>query len=168
MQISGKPDVVKRALHEISTLLHRNPRKGEPPLNMPMAPGGQGFPPSAPMPNMLPPRNPMWSHHTSDPFDMPPPMPWAGEYGNRPPRFRPGGFNGVSPGHAMEASAEFSMKILCSVAKIGGVIGKGGYNVKQLQKETGASIHIEEALTESEERVIRVSAVEVCNALLQQ
>lgn len=167
MQISGKPDVVKRALHEISTLLHRNPRKGEPPLNMPMPPRGQGFPPSAPMPNMLPPRNPMWSHHASDPYDMPPPMPWAGEYGNQPPRFTPGGFNGVSPGHAMEASAEFSMKILCSVARIGGVIGKGGYNVKQLQKETGASIHVEEALTESEERVIRVSAVEVCTALLQ-
>ncbi|XP_030529117.1 KH domain-containing protein HEN4-like isoform X2 [Rhodamnia argentea] len=161
VQISGKPDVVKRALHEISTLLHRNPRKGEPPLNMPMPPRGQSFPPSAPMPNMLPPRNPMWSHHASDPYDMPPPMPWSGEYGNQPPRFTSGGFNGVSPRHAMEVSAEFSMKILCSVARIGGVIGKGGYNVKQLQKETGASIHVEEALTESEERVIRVSAVEV-------
>lgn len=158
VQISGKPDVVKRALHEISTLLHRNPRKGEPPLNMPMPPRGQGFPPNAPMPNMLPPINPMWSHHASDPYDMPPSMPWAPD---QPPRFTPGSFDGVSPGRAMEASAEFSMKILCSVAKIGGVIGKGGYNVKQLQKETGASIHVEEASTESDERVIRVSAVEV-------
>lgn len=41
-----------------------------------------------------------------------------------------------------EASAEFSMKLLCSAEKIGGVIGKGGFNVKQLQQESGASIHV--------------------------
>jgi poly(rC)-binding protein 2/3/4 len=53
------------------------------------------------------------------------------------------------------------MKILCSTGKIGGVIGKGGSNVKIVQQETGASIHVEDASAESEERAIRVSAFEV-------
>lgn len=162
LQISGKPDVAKRALYEVSTLLHQNPRKDKPPLSFTMPFGGQGFhPPGAPMPSMLPPGNPMWSHRNSSPHGMPP-TPWMEGYGNQHSRFAPGGFNGVPPGPGAEASAEFSMKILCSAGKIGGVIGKGGSNVKQLQQETGASIHVQDASAESDERVIRVSAFEVC------
>lgn len=160
VQISGKPDVAKKALYDVSTLLHQNPRKDKPPLTFPLPFGGQGFHPSgAPMPNMLPPANPMWSHRNSSSLGMPP-MPWMGGYGNRPSEFVPGGFNGIPPGPGAEASAEFSMKILCSAGKIGGVIGKGGFNVRQLQQETGASIHVQEASTELDERVVRVSAFE--------
>ncbi|GMY24403.1 KH domain-containing protein At4g18375-like isoform X1 [Fagus crenata] len=160
VQISGKPDVAKKALYDVSTLLHQNPRKDKPPLTFPLPFGGQGFHPSgAPMPNMLPPANPMWSHRNSSSHGMPP-MPWMGGYGNRPSEFVPGGFNGVPPGPGAEASAEFSMKILCSAGKIGGVIGKGGFNVRQLQQETGASIHVQEASTELDERVVHVSAFE--------
>ncbi|KAK4602182.1 hypothetical protein RGQ29_011293 [Quercus rubra] len=160
VQISGKRDVAKKALYDVSTLLHQNPRKDKPPLTFPMPFGGQGFhPPGAPLPNMLPPGNPMWSHRNSDSHGMPP-MPWMGGYGNRPSEFVPGGFNGVPPGPVAEASAEFFMKILCSAGKIGGVIGKGGFNVRQLQQETGAGIYVQEASTDSDERVIRVSAFE--------
>ncbi|KAF2299519.1 hypothetical protein GH714_032342 [Hevea brasiliensis] len=83
-----------------------------------------------------------------------------GGYGSQPTGFRPDGFNGATSGHGGEHSAEFSMKILCSAGKIGGVIGKGGSNVKLVQQETGASIHVEDASAESDERVIRVSACE--------
>lgn len=160
VQISGKPDVAKRALYEVSTLLHQNPRKDKPPLSFAMPFGGQGFhPPGAPMPNMLPPGNPMWSHRNSSSHGMLP-TPWMEGYGNQHSRFVPGGFDGVPPGPGAEASAEFSMKILCSAGKIGGVIGKGGSNVKQLQQETGSSIHVQDASAESDERVIRVSAFE--------
>jgi poly(rC)-binding protein 2/3/4 len=156
-QISGKPAVAKRALYEISILLHQNPRKDKLP-SIPMPYGGRTFhPPSDSMANMLPPGNPMWPHRNSTPHSMP----WMGEYGNHPSEFGPGGFNGVPPGHGREPSAEFSMKILCSTGKIGGVIGKGGSNVKIVQQETGASIHVEDASAESEERAIRVSAFEV-------
>ncbi|KAI5340576.1 hypothetical protein L3X38_019850 [Prunus dulcis] len=159
VQISGKPDVTKRALYEVSTLLHQNPRKDKPPSGFPMPFGGQGFrPPGAPMTNVLPPGNPMWSNRA--PSHSTPPMPRMEGYGNRSSEFAPGGFNGVPPGHGGEALAEFSMKILCSPGKIGGVIGKGGFNVKQLQLETGASIYVQEASTDSEERVIHVSAFE--------
>ncbi|KAJ9682898.1 hypothetical protein PVL29_018761 [Vitis rotundifolia] len=159
VQISGKPAVAKKALYEVSTLLHQNPRKDKPPSSFPMSFGGQGFhPPGASMGNMPPPGNPMWSNRNSNSQGMPP-MPWMGGYRSQP-SVVPGGFDGVHAGHGGEASGEFSMKILCPAGKIGGVIGKGGFNVKQLQQETGASIHVEDALAESEERVIRVSSFE--------
>lgn len=76
-------------------------------------------------------------------------------------RFGPGGFDDIPGGHGEEVPTDFSIKILCSAAKIGGVIGKGGVNVKQVQQETGASIHVEDVSAESDERVIRVSSTEV-------
>ncbi|CAL1405392.1 unnamed protein product [Linum trigynum] len=141
VQISGKLDVAKRALYEVSTLLHQNPRKDKS-VGGPVPFGGQTFyPPQGPM---LPPENSLWPHRNSS-HSMPP-LPWV--EGDVPPR------------HGDEPSAEFSMKILCSVGKIGGVIGKGGSNVKLIQQETGASIHVEDALSELDERAIRVSAFE--------
>ncbi|KAJ9173067.1 hypothetical protein P3X46_016242 [Hevea brasiliensis] len=159
VQISAKPDLAKRALYEVSTLLHQNPRKDKPP-SVPMPYSGQNFhPPGGPMTNMRPPGNPMWHHWNSSSQNLPP-RPWMGGYGSQPTGFRPDGFNGATSGHGGEHSAEFSMKILCSAGKIGGVIGKGGSNVKLVQQETGASIHVEDASAESDERVIRVSACE--------
>ncbi|GAB4832309.1 hypothetical protein Ancab_006320 [Ancistrocladus abbreviatus] len=154
VQISGKPAVVKRALYEVSTRLHQNPRKDKP-SGFPMPFGGQGFHPPAPAAaNMLPPGHSMWPNTPSHLM----PLCWMGGYGS--PGFVPGGFNDGAPRCAGEHSAEFSMKVLCLAGKIGAVIGKGGINVRQLQQETGASIHVEEASTESEERIIRVSAFE--------
>lgn len=158
VQISGKPNVAKRALYEVSTLLHQNPRKDKP--SFPQAYGGQNFhSPAAPMTNMHPLGNSSWAPRNSSLHGMPP-MPWMGGYGDQPSGMGSGGFNSCPPGQMGEVSAEFSMKILCSAGKIGGVIGKGGFNVKQLQQETGASIHVEDAPTESDERVIRASAFE--------
>ncbi|CAN0926050.1 KH domain-containing protein At4g18375 [Linum grandiflorum] len=150
LQISGKADVVRRALFEVSTLLHQNPRKGE-------HVGGQSlYPPRGPINNMLPPEQPMWPRRSSP--DRMLPLPWIG--GDEPLRFTPSGFNDVPPRHGDEPSVEFSMKILCAVGKIGGVIGKGGSNVKFIQQETGASIHVEDAPSELDERAIRVCAIE--------
>ncbi|OMO80197.1 hypothetical protein CCACVL1_13131 [Corchorus capsularis] len=155
VQISGKRDVAKRALHEVSTLLHQNPRKDNPPLGFTVPHAGQNFPP----PSAIPPSNLMWSHRSSSPHDIQP-IPWAGPHGKQPSGFDSGSFSSFPPAHGGEASAEFSMKILCPTGKIGGVIGKGGFNVKQLQQETGAGVHVEDASTESDERVIRVTAIE--------
>ncbi|XP_037491940.1 KH domain-containing protein HEN4 isoform X2 [Jatropha curcas] len=157
VQISANPDVAKRALYEVSTLLHQNPRKDKPP-SVPMPYSGQNFhTPGGSMTNMRPPGNPMWPHRNSSPNNMPS-IQWMGGYDRQPTGLRPGGFG--TPGHGREPSAEFSMKILCSAGKIGGVIGKGGSNVKLVQQETGASIHVEDASAEADERVIRVSAFE--------
>ncbi|GLU01620.1 hypothetical protein SLE2022_189220 [Rubroshorea leprosula] len=153
VQISGKNDVVKRALYEVSTHLHQNPRKDKPPMSFSVPYGGQSFSPA------LSPGNPSWPQRNSAPYSLPP-VPWIGDKGKQPSRFGPGGFSGVPP-RGREAPTEFSMKILCAAGKIGGVIGKGGFVVRQLQQETGASIHVEDASTESDDRVIRVSAYEV-------
>ncbi|GAY43913.1 hypothetical protein CUMW_078230 [Citrus unshiu] len=160
VQISGKPNVAKRALYEVSTLLHQNPRKDKPPSSFPQAYGGQNFhSPPAPMADMHPLGNSSWPARNSSLHGMPS-TPWMGGYGDQPSRMGSGSINSCPPGQMGEVSAEFSMKILCSAGKIGGVIGKGGFNVKQLQQETGASIHVEDAPTDSDERVIRASAFE--------
>ncbi|KAJ8619858.1 hypothetical protein MRB53_028387 [Persea americana] len=128
VQISGTLTVAKKALYEVSTLLHQNPRKESIPPNG----GTHGFHASgAP----LQPRNPVWSHQNS------------------------GGFNAMHGRNTGEL-AEFSMKMLCSAEKTGGVIGKGGANVRQLQQETGASILVDSIVPDSDERVITVSAKE--------
>lgn len=135
----GKTPGHKEGAFEVSTLLHQNPRKDKPP-NM-VSPGT--------------PRNPMWSHQGPPARGMPP-TPWMGGFGKQPSGFVPGGFNSLPPLHTEQVSAEFSMKILCSAEKIGGVIGKGGFNVKQLQHESGASVHVQDASAEMDEHVIRV------------
>lgn len=161
MQISRKRDVAKKELYELSTLLYQNPWKDKPPSFL-MLSGGQGFHPrGTPKANMLPPGNPIWSHHNPPPHGMLP-IPWMGGFENQPSGFVPGGINSVPPVRDDEASAEFFMKILCSAEKIGGVIGKGGFNVKQLQQESGSNIHVQDASGERDERVIRASAFEVC------
>lgn len=149
VQISGNPAVVKRALYEVSTRLHLSPKKDQPPLGPPMPHGRHGYyPPGPPLHSFSPPSNPVWS----------PKLPY---YRDAPSAWIEGGFDGGPPMDREEAPKEFSMKILCSAAKIGGVIGKGGSNVRQLEQETGAGIHVEDASSESEERVIRVSSFEV-------
>jgi poly(rC)-binding protein 3/4 len=144
----------------VSTLLHQNPRKDKPPLSFPLAHGTQNFHPSGPpVANMLPPGNSTWSHRYPNEQGMP--MPWAERFGNEPSGLGPSEFDGYPHSRGGEEPCEFSMKILCSAAKIGGVIGKGGFNVRQLEQETGASIQVENVSPESDERVIRVSSIEV-------
>lgn len=163
LQIAGKQDVAKRALYEVSTLLHQKARKVKSPLAFPLPVGGQGFhPPGGSRPSMLPPENPMWSHQNSSSHGLPP-RPWMEGYGNPHSESVPRGFDGVPPpGPGSEGSAEFSMKILCSAERIGWVIGKGGFNLKQLEHETGATINVPDVSVKSDERVIYVSAIEVC------
>ncbi|KAK6152884.1 hypothetical protein DH2020_012523 [Rehmannia glutinosa] len=167
VQISGKPAIVRKTLYEVSTLLHRNPRKDKPPSSFsspyashPPPYDGQGFHLSGPPTrNMLSPEYPAWLERNTDTHRMQP-LPYKGEYGIRPSAFGPDDFDGVTPPHDREAPSEFTLKIICSAEKIGGVIGKGGSNVKQLEQETGASIHVDNVSKESDERVICVSSFE--------
>jgi poly(rC)-binding protein 2/3/4 len=61
-----------------------------------------------------------------------------------------------------ESSAkEFSLRLLCAPANVGGVIGKGGGIIKQLRQESGASIQVNSSGAE-DDCIITVSAKEVC------
>ncbi|PWA34273.1 K Homology domain-containing protein [Artemisia annua] len=159
VQISAAPAVAKRALHVISTLLHQNPRKDKAPTI-----AGQGMFRPGPTNDNFPPANLMRSGRGSNGLGAPP-LPWLSEYATEPPRFRHDSFNdfndgppAVTPGQ--DPPMDFSMKILCSSAKIGAVIGTAGSNVRQLQQETGTNIHVGDASADSDERVICVSSFE--------
>lgn len=70
--------------------------------------------------------------------------------------------NRVSTVDQTTLQQEVSFRILCSNDKVGGVIGKGGSIVKALQNETGATISIGPSIAECEDRLITVTASEVC------
>ncbi|GMI88333.1 HUA ENHANCER 4 [Hibiscus trionum] len=53
------------------------------------------------------------------------------------------------PGHV-------AFRLLCHVSRVGGIIGKSGSVIKQLQKSTGTKIRIEDAPAESPDRVITI------------
>lgn len=55
----------------------------------------------------------------------------------------------VPPGHAY-------LRLLCHIAHIGGVIGKSGAVVKQLEQETGAKIRVDDVVPDCDERVVHV------------
>ncbi|XP_029128312.1 KH domain-containing protein HEN4 isoform X2 [Cajanus cajan] len=55
---------------------------------------------------------------------------------------------------------EVTFRILCSSDRVGGVIGKGGSIIKALQSETGATISIGPSVTECDDRLITVTALE--------
>ncbi|XP_010277539.1 PREDICTED: KH domain-containing protein HEN4-like isoform X2 [Nelumbo nucifera] len=66
----------------------------------------------------------------------------------------------ISTPDPKKTQQEVTFRLLCSNEKVGGVIGKGGVIVKALQSETGASISVAASVSESDERVITVSAME--------
>ncbi|KAL7227660.1 hypothetical protein ACSBR1_022517 [Camellia fascicularis] len=55
-------------------------------------------------------------------------------------------------------SGHFLFRLLCHSSRIGGVIGKSGSIIKQLQVDTGAKIRVEESPPGADERVIVVVA----------
>jgi poly(rC)-binding protein 3/4 len=68
-----------------------------------------------------------------------------------------------------ESSAkEFSLRLLCAPANVGGVIGKGGGVIKQIRQESGAFIKVDSSTSGPEDDcIITVSAKEViCPSVL--
>lgn len=61
---------------------------------------------------------------------------------------------------------EVIFRILCSNERVGGVIGKGGTIVRALQNESGASISVANSIADCEERLITITATEVCMLIL--
>lgn len=59
------------------------------------------------------------------------------------------------------SSKEFSLRLVCPTANIGGVIGKGGAIINQIRQESGAVIKVDSSATEGDDCLITVSAKEV-------
>ena len=154
------PTIVKKALHDISTRLHQHPRKENPSIDELIYASTQGlFQPGASMPPP-PPEIPVWSHQQHDTYATPPP-PWFAGHRNETSGYTPRSYNSSHFGNEGDTPEEFSMRILCPTGKIGGVIGKAGANVRQLEHNTLARIQVEDTPPEAEERIINVSSREV-------
>lgn len=151
VQISGAPDLVKRALYEISTRLHQHPRKDSPSLDEIVAASTGAYKTSS------------FIDQPHDKYDyrVNPPMPAFRGYEQDYSGSLPGRFSGRRTGNDGEITEEFSMRVLCPANKIGFVIGKGGASVRQLEQQTGARIQVEDGSPESEMRIIQVSSKEV-------
>lgn len=84
--------------------------------------------------------------------------PLMGLYGN----YKGGWSSSFYSDQRDEASAkEFSLRMVCPIGNIGGVIGKGGGIIKQIRQESRASIKVDSSGAEGDDCIIFISAKEV-------
>lgn len=152
VQISGKQIIVRRALYEISTLLHHHPRKENLRLEDIISASKQQLYQSGPAIPPFPHGNPVLSRYA-------PPTSWFDGYKSESFSHDPRSFSRTAARNE-GVLEDFSIKVLCAAEKIGSIIGKSGSNVRQLERQTGASIHIEDTNPDDKERVIIVSSKE--------
>jgi transcription antitermination factor NusA-like protein len=174
--ISGDAAAVKKALYAVSAFLFKHPPKEQIPWSVILPETNQSsLPPSGvptfPPANYLPQGDSLFGHHNlSAPIlGYASRLPGLGGYGSEAgsawPLSNPAlpTFSKFGNSAAKKTSEEFSIRVLCPNDKIGGVIGKGGNTIKSMRNDTGASIRVEDAQTESDERVIVVSATELAD-----
>jgi transcription antitermination factor NusA-like protein len=172
--ISGDETAVKKALYAVSAFLYKHPPKEQIPWSDILPATNQrslvpsavpAFPPASYLPQV----DPLFAHHNlrAPILGYASHLPGLGGYGSEAGSARPLS-NPALPifskfGNFSKSPEEFSIRVLCPNDKIGGVIGKGGNTIKTMSKDTGASIKVEDAQTESDERVIVVSASELAD-----
>eukprot|EP00253_Pinus_taeda_P016921 PITA_16921 len=180
--ISGDATAVKKALYAVSAFLYKHPPKEQIPwtdilsATNPTSLLPSGVPALFTPPNYVPQRDSLFAHHSSGAPRVNGTyasghLPALGGYGSEarssiwPLTYNPALPIAPKSGNsAVEKSPEeFRIRIVCPNDKIGGVIGKGGNIIKSMRKDTGASIKVEDAQSDSDERVIVVSSIELAN-----
>ncbi|XP_023731949.1 KH domain-containing protein HEN4 [Lactuca sativa] len=135
IQISGEASVVRKALFQIASRLHDNPSRSQQHLlaSSTMYPSVMGTPGGAPIMGLTP---------------------LLGGYKSE---------NGtLYPASRRESSSkEFSLRLICPSANIGGVIGKGGAIINQIRQDSGASVKVDSSTTDAEDCIISISAKEI-------
>ncbi|XP_019428578.1 PREDICTED: KH domain-containing protein At4g18375 isoform X1 [Lupinus angustifolius] len=145
VQISGDAAVVKKALYQIASRLHDNPSRSQHLLASAVPgvypPGGSFMGPTSGAPIMgIAPLMGTYGGYKGDAGDWPRSLYSA-------PR------DGAS-------SRDFSVQLVCPIANIGGVIGKGGMIINQMRQETGATIKVDSSAKEGDECLITISTKE--------
>lgn len=59
------------------------------------------------------------------------------------------------------SSKEFSLRLICPIGNIGGVIGRGGAIINQIRQDSGAAIKVDSSTSEGDDCLITISAKEV-------
>ncbi|KAL1151057.1 hypothetical protein V6Z11_A09G015500 [Gossypium hirsutum] len=144
-RISGEAAVVKKALHQIASRLHENPSRSQHLLASAVS---NAYPAAGAM--LGPAAGAQIVGITS----------LVGPYG----RYK--GDTGEWPRSMYSAprdemsSKEFSLRLVCPTANIGGVIGKGGAIINQIRQESGAAIKVDSSTTDGDDCLITISAKE--------
>ncbi|PPR89419.1 hypothetical protein GOBAR_AA31261 [Gossypium barbadense] len=129
--------VVKKALHQIASRLHENPSRSQHLLASAMSNAyTAGGAPIVPLASLVGP----YGGYKGD----------AGEW----PRSL------YSAPRDERSSKEFSLRIVCPNANIGGVIGKGGAIINQIRQESGAAIKVDSSSSDGDDCLITISAKE--------
>ncbi|KAM1009650.1 hypothetical protein FF1_045063 [Malus domestica] len=144
VQISGEAPLVKKALFQIASRLHDNPSRSQHLLtsSVPMYSGGSLMGPSGgpPLMGIAPMMGPYGGGYKGDVGD------WSRSLYSAP--------------RDEASSKEFSIRLVCPTANIGGVIGKGGTIINQIRQDSGAVIKVDSSATEGDDCLITVSAKE--------
>ncbi|KAF5792029.1 putative K domain-containing protein [Helianthus annuus] len=141
VQISGEPSNVRKALFQIAARLHDNPSRSQHLL-------------SSSTPNVYPSGGSLTGPPGGAPFMGLTQL--VGAYGGYK------GEGGFYAGPRDESPPkEFSLRLICPTANIGGVIGKGGAAINQIRQETGAAIKVDSSKAEADDCIISISAKEV-------
>ncbi|XVF03311.1 hypothetical protein REPUB_Repub04eG0250400 [Reevesia pubescens] len=71
-----------------------------------------------------------------------------------------GSYGNYSSSRDDTSAREFSLRLVCPVGNIGGVIGKGGGIIKQIRQESGASIKVDSSAAEGDDCIVFISTKE--------
>lgn len=142
IQISGEAAVVKKALYKIASRLHENPSRSQHLLASATAyPSGSLIGPTggAPIVGIAPLMGPYGGY--------------KGDAGDWPRSL-------YSAPRDDTSSKEFSLRLICPIGNIGGVIGRGGAIINQIRQDSGAAIKVDSSTSEGDDCLITISAKE--------
>ncbi|KAJ9683716.1 hypothetical protein PVL29_019333 [Vitis rotundifolia] len=146
VQISGEPSFVRKALYQIASRLHDNPSRSQHLLASAVptgySSGGSLMGPTSGAPIMgLAPLVGTYGGYRGDSGD------WSRSLYSAP--------------RDEASSKEFSLRLVCPIGNIGGVIGKGGVIINQIRQESGAAIKVDStSAAEADDCLITISAKE--------
>lgn len=136
VQITGVADNVKKAIKSVSDQIMENPPRDHDSFLS----DSSGTP----------------SHLHSHSGPRPGGFRDSGDFHSNVPPLYPKFHDNFMPAR-MDGSDIITFRLLCPDERVGGVIGKGGYIIKTLQRETGCEIKVIEGTSDGEERMIVVS-----------
>ncbi|CAK9186073.1 unnamed protein product [Ilex paraguariensis] len=145
VQISGEASVVRKALYQIASRLHDNPSRSQHML-------------ASAVPNVYPPGGSLVGSAGGPIVGL---TPLVGAYGGYKGESGDWSRSFYSAPRDEASSKEFSIRLVCHTANIGGVIGKGGLIINQIRQESGAHIKVDSAAAEGDDCIITISAKEL-------
>ncbi|KAL6990526.1 hypothetical protein U1Q18_042261 [Sarracenia purpurea var. burkii] len=145
VQISGKAEVVRKALYQVASRLHDNPSRSQHML-------------TSAVPSVYPSGGSLMGPTSGGPIMGLAPL--VGPYGGYKGDGGDWSRSFYSSSREESSPKEFSLRLICPTSNIGGVIGKGGVIINQIRQESGAVIKVDSSTTEGDDCIISISAKE--------